>query len=86
MHKDVFSMANRLFQGVIHQMKDCIDRTFGVIDENFTVTACSELGKIGEVVPSFNLTIAFLTLLVVKTVKEKLPNTKIYICRKISLK
>ena len=49
-------MANRLFQGVIHQMKDCIDRTFGVIDENFTVTACSELGKIGEVVPSFNLT------------------------------
>ncbi len=49
-------MANRLFQGVIHQMKDCIDRTFGVIDENFTVTASNELGKIGEVVPSFNLT------------------------------
>ncbi|MBO5358377.1 MAG: PucR family transcriptional regulator, partial [Clostridia bacterium] len=49
-------MANRLFQGVIHQMKDCIDRPFGVIDENFTVTASSELGKIGETVPSFNLT------------------------------
>ena len=49
-------MANRLFQGVIHQMKDCIDRTFGVIDENFTITACNELGKIGEVVPVFNLT------------------------------
>ena len=49
-------MANRLFQGVIHQMKDCIDRTFGVIDENFTVTASNELGKIGEVVPAFNLT------------------------------
>ena len=48
-------MANRLFQGVIHQMKDCIDRTFGVIDENFTVTASNELGKIGEVIPAFNL-------------------------------
>ena len=25
-------MSNRLFQGVIHQMKDTIDRTIGVID------------------------------------------------------
>ena len=41
-------MSNRLFQGVIHQMKDAIDRTFGVIDESMTVIACSELGKIGE--------------------------------------
>ena len=41
-------MSNRLFQGIIHQMKDSIDRTFGVVDENFTVIACSELGKIGE--------------------------------------
>lgn len=41
-------MSNRLFQGVIHQMKDSIDKTFGVIDENFTIIACSELGKIGE--------------------------------------
>lgn len=49
-------MANRLFQGVIHQMRDCIDRTFGVIDENFTVTASSELSRIGEVIPAFNLT------------------------------
>ena len=29
-------------------MKDAIDRTFGVIDDNFNVIACSELGKIGE--------------------------------------
>ena len=43
-------MSNRLFQGVIHQMKDAIDRTFGVVDENFSVIACSELGKIGETV------------------------------------
>ena len=49
-------MANRLFQGVIHQMKECIDRPFGVIDENFTVTASSELQKIGETIPFFNLT------------------------------
>ena len=41
-------MSNRLFQGVIHQIKDAIDRTVGVIDENYMVIACSELGKIGE--------------------------------------
>ncbi len=46
-------MANRLFQGVIHQMKDAIDRTFGVVDESFTIIASSELGKIGETVPEF---------------------------------
>lgn len=44
-------MSNRLFQGVIHQMKDSIDKTFGVIDDNFTVIACSELGRIGEQMP-----------------------------------
>ena len=27
-------MSNRLFQGVVHQMKDAIDRTIGVMDEN----------------------------------------------------
>ncbi len=41
-------MSNRLFQGIIHQMKEVIDRKFGVVDENYTVIACSELGKIGE--------------------------------------
>ncbi|MGW8113743.1 PucR family transcriptional regulator [Caproicibacterium sp. NSD3] len=41
-------MSNRLFQGVIHQMRDAIDRPVGVIDETSTVIACSELGKIGE--------------------------------------
>ena len=46
-------MANQLFQGVIHQMKDAIDRTFGVVDENFTVIASSELGRIGETVVEF---------------------------------
>ena len=41
-------MSNRLFQGVIHQMNDSIDKVFGVIDTNLTIIACSELGRIGE--------------------------------------
>ena len=42
-------MSNRLFQGIVHQMKSCIDRTIGVIDESGIVISCSELGRIGEV-------------------------------------
>ena len=42
-------MSNRLFQSVIHQMKDAVDRIIGVIDENGVVIACSELIKIGEI-------------------------------------
>ena len=42
-------MSNRLFQGVIHQMRDAIDRTIGVVDETSVTIACSELGRIGEV-------------------------------------
>ncbi len=45
-------MANRLFQSIIHQMKDSVDRTFGIVDENSTIIACSELSKIGETVAS----------------------------------
>ena len=41
-------MSNRLFQTVIHQMKDVLRRTIGVIDENGIIIACSELSKIGE--------------------------------------
>ena len=47
-------MSNRLFQGIVHQMKDAVDRTIGVIDETSVVIACSELGKIGEVNESVN--------------------------------
>ena len=43
-------MSNRLFQGVIHQMKGAIDRTIGIVDETGTVISCSELGRIGEIV------------------------------------
>lgn len=48
-------MSNRLFQGVIHQMKDAVDRTIGVIDETSVIIACSELGKIGEVNENINI-------------------------------
>ena len=41
-------MSNRLFQTVIHQLKDAVGRTVGVIDENGIVIACSELARIGE--------------------------------------
>ena len=44
-------MANRLFQGVIQQMKETIDKTIGVIDESNIVIACSDLGRIGESLP-----------------------------------
>lgn len=41
-------MANRLFQGLIYQMKDAVGRTIGVIDESGIVIACSDLVKIGD--------------------------------------
>ncbi len=40
-------MSNRLFQGLIHQMKDTIDRVIGVVDDQANIIACSELSKIG---------------------------------------
>lgn len=47
-------MSNRLFQGIIHQMGDTIDRAIGVVDETSVVIACSELGRIGEVINNFS--------------------------------
>ena len=38
-------MSNRLFQGIIHQMKDAVDRVIGVIDENGVLTAGAETGS-----------------------------------------
>lgn len=40
-------MSNRLFQSVIHQMKDTMECVIGVIDETAAIIACSELSKIG---------------------------------------
>jgi len=41
-------MPNRLFQGVINQMKEAIDRVIGVVDESGTIISSSELQLIGE--------------------------------------
>ena len=42
-------MSNRLFQSILHQMRDVVGREIGVADESGTVVSCSELGKIGDV-------------------------------------
>lgn len=41
-------MSNRLFQGIVHQMSETIDRTVGVIDDTATIVSCSDLSCIGE--------------------------------------
>ena len=46
-------MANRVFQNVVYQMKDAVDRVVGVVDETGAVISCSELGQIGEVREGF---------------------------------
>ncbi len=46
-------MANRIFQSVIHQMRDAVDRTMGIIDETGAIISCNELGKIGENIAGF---------------------------------
>lgn len=48
-------MSNRLFQGIVHQMKDTIDRVIGVVDESGVIIACSELSRVGEVSDSISL-------------------------------
>ncbi len=42
-------MSNRMFQGVIYQMKDAIGRVAGITDEMGVVIACSELGQIDSI-------------------------------------
>ena len=36
-------MSSRVFQSIVLQMKECTDRVMGVIDDQGTVVACSEL-------------------------------------------
>lgn len=43
-------MSNKLFQGIIHQMKETIDRDIGVVDESSMIISCSDLSRIGEIV------------------------------------
>ncbi len=40
-------MSNRLFQGLIHQMRDTIGVTIGVVDDTATIIACSDLTRVG---------------------------------------
>ena len=42
-------MPNRLFLGMVNQMKEVIDRAIGVVDDTFAVLACSDLSVVGEV-------------------------------------
>ena len=48
-------MPSRIFQNVIIQMKDSIDRTVGVVDDQGYVIACSELAAIGSRLEDFRL-------------------------------
>ncbi len=41
-------MSSKLFQGLIYQMKEALERTVGVLDEKGVVIACSTLSRIGE--------------------------------------
>ena len=43
-------MSNRLFEGIVHQMSQSIERTIGIIDETSAVVASSDLSKVGEAV------------------------------------
>ena len=49
-------MSNRIFQGVIFQMKDVTDRTIGVVDTEGVIVASSDLSILGsrlEGIPAF---------------------------------
>ena len=48
-------MSSRIFQNVIIQMKDAVDRTIGVVDEQGFVVASSELAMIGSRLEDFHL-------------------------------
>ena len=54
-------MSSRLFQGIIHQMKDAVDRTIGVIDDNGIIVACSDLSKVGAAKQGMRDEVAFTT-------------------------
>ena len=42
------TMSNKLFQGLIYQMREAVDREIGIIDDKGVVIACSQLSKIGS--------------------------------------
>ncbi len=48
-------MSSKIFQNVIIQMKDSVDRTIGVVDEQGFVIASSELAMIGSRMDDFHI-------------------------------
>ncbi|MBR6916600.1 MAG: helix-turn-helix domain-containing protein [Clostridia bacterium] len=54
-------MSNRLFQGIVYQMRDAVDRVIGVIDESGVVIACSDLVRIGETKQDVRDEMAYMT-------------------------
>ncbi len=54
-------MSNRLFQGIVYQMRDAVDRVIGVIDEGGVVIACSDLVRIGETKQEVRDELAYMT-------------------------
>ena len=48
-------MSSKIFQNVIIQMKDAVDRTIGVVDEQGFVIASSELAMIGSRLDDFRI-------------------------------
>lgn len=48
-------MSSKIFQNVIIQMKDAVDRTVGVVDEQGFVVASSELAMIGSRLDDFHI-------------------------------
>ncbi len=48
-------MSSRIFQNVIIQLKDAVDRTIGVVDEQGYVVASSELAMIGSRLDDFRI-------------------------------
>ncbi|MBP3437110.1 MAG: helix-turn-helix domain-containing protein [Clostridia bacterium] len=52
-------MANRLFQNVIHQMKDTVGCVVGVLDETDAVVACSDLRRVGDMIPGIHEELSF---------------------------
>ena len=49
-------MASKIFQNVINQMKDALDRTVGVVDEKGFVIASNNLSMIGTHLDDFDIT------------------------------
>lgn len=50
---------SKLFQSVIHQMRDAVERTVGVLDENGVIISCTDLTMIGQAHPGVREGVAY---------------------------